>query len=162
MFTRSDFEGLISKLPSNLFLMWPKIGQRSPHSFLYSSLFSVLLTDEPSNIKFEILDKMAALITAAFGLVAALAWNDLIKNLFAQIFGTADTIVPMIIYSLIATVLAVILTLFVARTTSKAKSVIEKKLFKCKLCKFETGIESAYLEHNVKEHAANPDKFFMK
>jgi len=35
-------------------------------------------------LKYEVLDKMSALITAAFGLVAALAWNDAIKSLFAE------------------------------------------------------------------------------
>ena len=121
-----------------------------------------MVEQPPSNIKFEILDKIAALVTAAFGLVAALAWNDLIKNLFAQVFGTADAIIPMIIYALIVTVIAVVLTVIVARATSKAKSVIHKEIFKCKLCQFETKVESEYLEHNVKQHAANPDKFFMK
>ena len=42
----------------------------------------IILGDEgPSSIKQEILDKIAALVTAAFGLVAALAWNDAIKLL---------------------------------------------------------------------------------
>lgn len=120
------------------------------------------MTEEPASIKFEILDKIAALITAAFGLVAALAWNDLIKSFFAQVFGTSDALLPMIIYAIIVTVIAIILTLVVARATSKAKHAIEQKLFKCKLCSYETKIESEYLEHNVKQHAANPDKFFMK
>lgn len=120
------------------------------------------MTEESPGIRFEILDKMAALVTAAFGLVAALAWNDLIKSIFAQVFGTSDAIIPMIIYALIVTVIAVILTVIVARATSKAKSVIHKEIFKCKLCPFETKVESEYLEHNVKQHAANPDKFFMK
>ncbi|HUV80785.1 MAG TPA: DUF5654 family protein, partial [Candidatus Bathyarchaeia archaeon] len=32
-------------------------------------------------------EKLAALITAAFGLIAALAWNDAIKAIFAAVFG---------------------------------------------------------------------------
>lgn len=120
------------------------------------------MNEDFTSIKFEIFDKIAALVTAAFGLVAALAWNDLIKSLFAKVFGTADAITPMIIYALIVTVIAVILTVTVARATSKAKSAIHKELFKCKLCPFETKIESEFLEHNVKQHAANPDKFLAK
>jgi hypothetical protein len=46
-------------------------------------------------LKKEILDKFAALVTAAFGLVAALAWNDAIKAVFKEVFGTADAVGPM-------------------------------------------------------------------
>ena len=36
--------------------------------------------------------RVAALLTAAFGLVAALAWNGAIQAIFKQVFGTADSI----------------------------------------------------------------------
>ena len=122
----------------------------------------MLSEDLPPKIRFEILDKIAALITAAFGLVAALAWNDLITNLFAQIFGKSDTIVPMIIYALIVTAIAVVLTIIVGKAAARAKSIIHQKTFQCSLCSFHTEVESEFLEHNVKQHAANQDKFFMK
>ena len=34
-------------------------------------------------MKKDVMEKLAALLTAAFGLVAALAWNDTIKAIFA-------------------------------------------------------------------------------
>jgi Family of unknown function (DUF5654) len=37
----------------------------------------------------EVLDKLGELITVALGLVAALAWNTAIQNLFTMIFGKA-------------------------------------------------------------------------
>ena len=77
---------------------------------------------EPT-LKVQILDKMSALITAAFGLVAALAWNEAIKAIFVQVFGTQETVIPMIIYAVVVTVIAVILTIIVARAVSKAKSI---------------------------------------
>ena len=80
--------------------------------------------DKPTPLKQEILDKIAALITAAFGLVAALAWNDAIKAVFKEIFGTADAIGPMLAYAISITIIAVILTLTVARAASRAKSLI--------------------------------------
>lgn len=54
------------------------------------------MADEPesTSIKHEILDKIAALIAAAFGLVAALAWNDAIKALFREYFGPTDQVGP--------------------------------------------------------------------
>ena len=78
--------------------------------------------DEPVSLKVEILDKIAALVTAAFGLVAALAWNEAIKAIFKEVFGTAEAIGPMLIYAIVVTIIAVILTIIVARAASKAKA----------------------------------------
>lgn len=75
-----------------------------------------------ASLKVEILDKIAALVTAAFGLVAALAWNEAIKAIFKEIFGTAEAIGPMLIYAIVVTIIAVILTIVVARAASKAKA----------------------------------------
>lgn len=78
--------------------------------------------EKPVPIKVEILDKIAALIAAAFGLVAALAWNEAIKAIFKEVFGTADAVGPMLIYAIVVTIIAVILTIIVARAVSKAKN----------------------------------------
>lgn len=81
------------------------------------------MTDEDTKptMKTEILDKIAALVTAAFGLVAALAWNDAIKTIFKEIFGEQSAIGPMLLYAILVTIIAVILTIIVARAVSKAK-----------------------------------------
>ena len=118
--------------------------------------------DKPQSLKIDMIEKMAALITAAFGLVAALAWNDLIKTIFTELFGTAAAIGAMVIYAIIVTIIAVILTITVARAASRAKSIIHKQHFKCELCPFETKIESTFIEHQIKDHAASPDKFLIK
>jgi hypothetical protein len=76
---------------------------------------------KPKPLQIELLDKMTALVTAAFGLVAALAWNEAIKTIFTEVFGSVSTMVPMIIYAVVVTVIAVIATLAIARATSKAK-----------------------------------------
>ena len=78
--------------------------------------------EKPTTLKQEIIDKFAALITAAFGLVAALAWNDAIKAVFKEVFGTADAVGPMLIYAVMVTIIAVILTIIVARAAAKAKN----------------------------------------
>ena len=77
--------------------------------------------EEPVPLKVEVLDKISALVTAAFGLVAALAWNEAIKTIFKEIFGTADAVGPMLIYAIVVTIIAVILTIIVARSVSNAK-----------------------------------------
>jgi hypothetical protein len=51
---------------------------------------------------------MIALASAAFGVVAALAWNSAITALVKQIFGTGGQIVSLFIYAILVTILAVI------------------------------------------------------
>ena len=72
-------------------------------------------------MKSEVLEKMASLITAAFGLVAALAWNGAIKAVFVQVFKDAEGVTQMLIYAVLVTILAVIATLWIGRATAKSK-----------------------------------------
>jgi len=65
--------------------------------------------------------QIAALMTAAFGLVAALAWNGAIQAIFKQIFGTTDTITGQLVYAVIITVIAVVATIMIARSVASAK-----------------------------------------
>ncbi|HJJ50394.1 MAG TPA: DUF5654 family protein [Methanocorpusculum sp.] len=69
----------------------------------------------------EVIDKLAALITAAFGLVAALAWNVAIQAVFTEIFGTQSSIPAMLGYAVFVTILAVIFTIWIGRAASKSK-----------------------------------------
>ena len=63
----------------------------------------------------EVIEKLAALITAAFGLVAALAWNDAIKAIFAAVFGATQTIVAMLVYAVVVTIIAVYATIKIGK-----------------------------------------------
>ena len=72
-------------------------------------------------MKGEILDKIAALVTAAFGLVAALAWNGAILAVFRAIFGEAESIPAMLTYAVVITVIAVLVTIQIARAAKRAK-----------------------------------------
>jgi len=69
----------------------------------------------------EVIEKIAALITAAFGLVAALAWNGAIQAIFKEVFGSTETIVPMIMYAIIVTIIAVLATIWIGRLSEKTK-----------------------------------------
>lgn len=73
-------------------------------------------------MKKEVIEKLAALITAAFGLVAALAWNGAIQEIFRQVYGEASTITATIIYAVIVTVIAVISTIWIGKISQKAAS----------------------------------------
>ena len=72
-------------------------------------------------MKVEILDKIAVLITSAFGLVAALAWNGAIRAIFEAVFGTADNITAMLVYAVVITIIAVLVTIWIARAAKRAK-----------------------------------------
>lgn len=72
-------------------------------------------------MKKEVIEKIAALITAAFGLVAALAWNGAIQSVFKRLFGEADSMVAMFIYAILVTVIAVIATIWIGKIESRAK-----------------------------------------
>lgn len=70
----------------------------------------------------EVLTQIAALLTVAFGLVAALAWNGAIQAIFKQIFGTADSIPAQLSYAVIVTIIAVVATIMIARSVASAKN----------------------------------------
>lgn len=82
------------------------------------------MSQKSDEFKVQLLQTFASLITAAFGLVAALAWNETIKQAVAAVFGSADDLVGLAVYAVIVTVLAVAMTLLIARSLSKAKKAL--------------------------------------
>jgi len=77
-------------------------------------------------MKKDVLEKLNALIIAAFGLVAALAWNTAIQEIFKQIFGVASGLWAMIFYAVLVTVIAVWVTIKMASLTEKANRLSER------------------------------------
>lgn len=71
----------------------------------------------------EITKEVLKLSTSAFGLVAALAWNELIKEVVTMyikpLVGGASGIISLLIYAVIVTTLAVIVTINLSRLTNK-------------------------------------------
>ncbi|MBC8449695.1 MAG: hypothetical protein H8D78_18335 [Chloroflexi bacterium] len=65
----------------------------------------------------EVLDKISGLIAAAFGLIAALAWNDAISA-WVQSWGIGGG--PWV-YAIIVTILAVLVTIWIGRAVARAK-----------------------------------------
>ena len=73
-------------------------------------------------MKSEVIEKIAALITAAFGLVAALAWNGAIKAIFLRVFGTSEGIGPMLSYAILVTIIAVLATIWIGKVAERSKA----------------------------------------
>lgn len=71
----------------------------------------------------EVTKEVLKLSTSSFGLVAALAWNELIKEIvevyIKPIVGGASGIISLLIYAVIVTTLAVIVTINLSRLTNK-------------------------------------------
>ncbi len=75
----------------------------------------------------DVIEKLAALVTAAFGLVAALAWNSAIQEIFNTFFGETSGIWAMISYAVIVTIIAVFMTIWVGKASTKAQGNTEEK-----------------------------------
>jgi hypothetical protein len=77
--------------------------------------------EEGEAVSSEVLDKLVELVTAAFGLVAALAWNTAIQELFNMIFPEAGDLIAKFLYAVVITVIVVFVTIRLGRLTERAK-----------------------------------------
>lgn len=84
------------------------------------------MADEEKPFKLQFLESLSALIISAFGLVAALAWNETIKTAVGNVFGESEGW-GLLVYALIVTVLAVGATMLITRATNKTKQAMAKK-----------------------------------
>ena len=66
-----------------------------------------------------IMETILGLITTAFAFVAGLAWNEAIQKLIEQFIGTGDALPSLFIYAIVVTVVAVIVTVILARVAGK-------------------------------------------
>lgn len=76
-----------------------------------------------SELQREIANQMLTLATSAFGLIAALAWNELTKEVIVKlikpILGENSGMVSLFIYAVLVTVLAVATTYFLTKLIKK-------------------------------------------
>ncbi len=73
-------------------------------------------------MKKQVVEKITALMIAAFGLVAALAWNDTIKAIFKEVFPSpGNNIIAMLVYAVVVTVIAVLGAVSIGNISEKLK-----------------------------------------
>ncbi len=73
-------------------------------------------------IKKEIRQRTSGYILAAFGLVAALAWNDAIKSLIEYFFPLdKNTVLVKFTYAVLITFIVVIISIYLTRLLSDKK-----------------------------------------
>lgn len=63
---------------------------------------------------------MISLATAAFGVVAALAWNAFITELVKQVLGVDGGLIGLLIYAIVVTILAVIVIIWLGRMAERS------------------------------------------
>ena len=82
-----------------------------------------------TDTKLQFVTTFSALITAAFGLVAALAWNDAIQTAVKMFFTSDNEIWGKLIYAVLVTILAVVMVIMISRSAKKLSDQIkaEKK-----------------------------------
>ena len=72
------------------------------------------LKKEASAFKKQFADRTLKLMTSGFGLVSALAWNELIKEVISEyikpLFGESSGLISLLIYAVFITALAVFVT----------------------------------------------------
>lgn len=82
--------------------------------------------EEIKQLPIAIIQNMIVLATSGFGLVVALAWNELIKTTIeyylAPVLGVGGGIISLFIYAMVVTVLAVLVTMQLSK--------IEKRLIR--------------------------------
>jgi hypothetical protein len=79
-----------------------------------------------NRLDIEIMRQMLTLATSGFGLVAALAWNsliqDLVNNYVKKWFPQGSSLLSLLIYAVVVTVLAVVVTLQLSKILQRLES----------------------------------------
>ncbi|KZX15749.1 DUF5654 family protein [Methanobrevibacter filiformis] len=72
-----------------------------------------------NTVKVETLKTLGKLITTAFALVAGLAWNSAIQAIIKQFLEQGSAVLSMVVYAIVVTIIAVIITVFFGRALGK-------------------------------------------
>lgn len=81
--------------------------------------------EQKMSLRIELLEQTQALMTAGFALVAALAWNTAIQDLFQKIFPNQNSLVAKFIYALLITFIMIVVTRRLGKTISVLKSKLK-------------------------------------
>ena len=74
---------------------------------------------ERAEIRKQVMTQTTTLVTTAFGLVAALAWNGAIQALFKDIFGTMTDTTAMFAYAIVVTIIAVLAVFYMSKISAR-------------------------------------------
>ena len=72
-----------------------------------------------NEVKKLIMETILALITTAFAFVAGEAWNSAIQKLIETVIGSGDALPSLFTYAIVVTIIAVIVTVLIARIAGR-------------------------------------------
>ena len=78
-------------------------------------------------LRSEFLKTMIQLSTAAFGIIAALAWNDAIQSFISRFIAAGSGLISKFIYAIIITGLAVFITYILGKMSQEAHNEENKQ-----------------------------------
>ena len=78
-----------------------------------------------SEVGQTVIKTIITLVTTAFGLVAG-SWNDAIQKLIDSVMGAGDALTGLFIYAVVVTIIAVVVTILLARLAAKMGVEIEE------------------------------------
>jgi len=78
---------------------------------------------QTQEVKGQVLQTIATLITTAFGLIAALAWNEAIKAIILQFLPKGSDLTGLLIYAVLITIIAVVATIIIGRAIAQPEEV---------------------------------------
>lgn len=81
--------------------------------------------EEKMSLHIELLEQTQSLMTAGFALVAALAWNTAIQDLFQRIFPNQHSLIAKFLYAFLITLIMIIVTRRLSKTISLLKSKLK-------------------------------------
>ena len=77
------------------------------------------MKDETKEVKSQVAGTVSTLMTVAFGLIAALAWNNAIQAIILTVLPKGSGIIGLLIYAIVITIIAVVATILIARALGK-------------------------------------------
>ncbi len=87
--------------------------------------------DKIEQLPLAIIQNMVVLATSGFSLVVALAWNELIKSAIAHyltpILGEGGGIISLLVYAVVVTVLAVLVTMQLSKIEKRLEKTYEEE-----------------------------------
>jgi hypothetical protein len=97
-----------------------KIILRISHSIFWEEK---KMKEQAVEVRGQVMQTIATLMTTAFGLIAALAWNEAIKGIIAMFVPKGSDLMGLLIYAILITIIAVLATILIGRAISQPEEV---------------------------------------
>lgn len=108
-----------------------------------------------SEISKMVMETMLTLITTAFAFVAGLAWNEAIQKLIEEFYTAGGAVTGLLIYAVIVTIVAVVVTVLLARIAVKWVLILIKNKYP-----FLFFLENSFFAFEVIDYFPNSSTVF--